>query len=193
MTLKVQKPDDEKLKELILLIARESEGDVHFGAVKLNKELFYSDFLAYLHFGKAITGHEYIALERGPAPRYKMGIIHHMVEDGDLAIRKTESFGNVQDRAFALREPKLEVFTKEEIQLVHYVVRRCRTKTGKDLSTMSHTFVGWCLAKEKETIPYAVALIGNREPTLEEFKIGQELEPMALQCLGKNEPIAAQA
>ena len=70
------KGDDEKLKELILLLARASEGDPNFGTVKLNKELFYSDFLAYRLFGKAITGHEYIALELGPGPKHKLRIVH---------------------------------------------------------------------------------------------------------------------
>jgi len=55
MPVKMQKRDDTKLKELILLLARESEGDPHFGATKLNKELFYTDFLAYLNFGQAVT------------------------------------------------------------------------------------------------------------------------------------------
>jgi hypothetical protein len=193
MTPKTQKADDGKLKELILLLARESEGDPNFGATKLNKELFYTDFLAYLNLGRAVTGQEYIALERGPAPKYKMAIINQMITDGDLAVRKHEAFGNVQDRAFALREPDLKQFTPEEVQLVHYVLRRCRAKTGKDLSTMSHTFVGWCLAKEKETIPYSVALVGGREPTLDEIARGSKLESLARECLGKHEPVAAQA
>ena len=193
MTHKIEKGDDEKLKELILFLARESEGDATFGAVKLNKELFYSDFLSYLHYGKSITGHEYIALERGPAPKYKMGIIAEMVKRGDLAVRKHEAFGDVQDRAFALREPKLDKFSKEEIQLVHHVVRNCHDKTGRDLSAMSHAFLGWRLAQEKEIIPYPVALIGTREPTLDEIKWGQELEPMAMECLGRNERATAEA
>jgi hypothetical protein len=187
MTTKVQKRDDAKLKELILLLARESEGLPHFGATKLNKELFYTDFLAYLNYGQAVTGHEYFALERGPAPRYKMAIIHEMVEAGELAVRKTEAFGHVQDRAFALREPNLDVFEKHELSLIYYVLRECRGKTGAALSAQSHMFLGWSLAKEKETIPYSVVFVGTRKPTLDEIKWGQELEPMAIECLGRHE------
>jgi hypothetical protein len=191
MPVKMQKRDDTKLKELILLLARESEGDPHFGATKLNKELFYTDFLAYLNFGQAVTGHDYIALERGPAPKYKMAAIHAMVKAGDLAVRKTEAFGHVQDRALALREPNIEVFDKNELQLIYWVLRQCRGKTGADLSARTHMFLGWSLAKEKETIPYSVALVGTRPPTLDEIKWGQELEPMALECLGRHEPATA--
>lgn len=189
---KIQKGDDKKLKELILLLARQSEGDPNFGAVKLNKELFYSDFLAYLHFGKAITGHEYIALERGPAPKHKLRIIHEMVQRGDLAVRKQEAFGLVQDRAFALREADLEKFTKDELRLINYVVGNCHDKSGTDLSAMSHRFFGWRLAREKEVIPYSVALVGTREPTLDEIKWGRELEPMARECLARHERTAAE-
>jgi hypothetical protein len=122
-----------------------------------------------------------------------MEIILDMVKRGDLAVRKHEAFGDVQDRAFALREPNLDKFSKDEIQLVHYVLRNCHNKTGRDLSAMSHAFLGWRLAQEKEIIPYSVALIGTREPTLDEIKWGQELEAMAMECLGRNERAAAEA
>src|SRR6266487_3415423 len=47
---------DEKLRELILHICIRSEDDEAFGAVKLNKLLFFSDFHAFLRLGKPITG-----------------------------------------------------------------------------------------------------------------------------------------
>lgn len=193
MANKTHTGDDAKLKELILLLARKSEGDENFGAVKLNKELFYSDFLSYLHTGKAITGHEYIALERGPAPKYKTKIVDEMIKSGDLAVRKREAFSLVQDRAFALREPNLEKFTKDELQLIDHVLEHCHEKSGKDLSDMSHAFIGWRLAAEKEVIPYCVALVGTREPTLEEIGWGRELEPMAAGCLARNAATTAEA
>jgi hypothetical protein len=79
------KPDDSKFRELILLIARESEGDPRFGSIKLNKLLFYADFVAYQHLGKPITGQEYFALPQGPAPRYMVPIREKMEADGDIA------------------------------------------------------------------------------------------------------------
>ena len=187
------KGDDEKLKELILLLARASEADPNFGTVKLNKELFYSDFLAYRLFGKSITGHEYIALELGPGPKQKLRIIHEMQKSGDLAVRKHGAFGMVQDRAFALREPKLDKFSKEEIHLAHTVADACHDKTGLQLSQLSHRFFGWRLAEYKEVIPYSVALVGKREPTLDEVKWGLELEPMAMQSLGRHAGTPAKA
>lgn len=52
-------PDDDKFKELILFICERSEGDSPFGAIKLNKLLFFTDFVSYSRFGHAVTWHEY--------------------------------------------------------------------------------------------------------------------------------------
>jgi len=43
--------DDEKLRELILYLADNSNGDESFGALNLNKHLFYADFYAYVYLG----------------------------------------------------------------------------------------------------------------------------------------------
>ena len=49
----------EKLQELILYVAKVSEGDPTFGLVKLNKILFFSDFRHFLDTGQSITGQEH--------------------------------------------------------------------------------------------------------------------------------------
>ena len=51
------------------------------------------------------------------------------------------------------------------------------------MSDLSHRFYGWKLAKLGETIPYAVALIGSREPGEGEIAHGRSLEAEAEACL----------
>ena len=63
------KYDERKPGELIVLIASLSRDDPAFGDVKLNKLLFFSDFLAYTNLGQPITGAEYQKLDFGPARR----------------------------------------------------------------------------------------------------------------------------
>ena len=60
--------DGSKFRELVLYIAEQSEGDPRFGAVKLNKILYYSDFEAFRVLGESITGATYRKLSEGPAP-----------------------------------------------------------------------------------------------------------------------------
>lgn len=178
--------DDSKFRELILLVSRKSEGDPRFGAVKLNKLLFYSDILAYMELGKPITGQEYFALPQGPAPRHMVPIREMMKKDGEIAIRKKETpYSGTQDRTFALREPDLSAFTPQEIDLVHSLIDRCWGHTGNELSDLTHKFAGWQLAKERETIPYTFALVDYRAPAVDEVKRGLDLEGPAAACLDR--------
>lgn len=180
-------PNEKKFRELVLLIARKSEGDPRFGSLKLNKLLFYSDFAAYLTLGHPISGQEYFALENGPAPRYMVRVREQMLRDGEIAMRKKETVSGPQARTFALREPDLSQFTAQEVDLVDNVIRILAGQSGNDLSELTHRFPGWKLAAEKETIPYTVALVGDRAPTDAERKFGVTLEALAASCLAEAE------
>lgn len=176
-------PNENKFRELLLFIAHRSEKDPGFGAIKLNKLLFYSDFLAYLTLGHPITGQPYFALENGPAPRYLVRVREQMVKNKDIAIQRKPTFGGVPERVLALREPDLNKFTPAEIALVTKVLDVCRSQSGTELSELSHRFAGWRLASQQEDIPYEVALVGNRAPTPAEEQYGVHLEALAMQCL----------
>jgi len=180
------KPNDEKFRELVLFLAARSENDPRCGAIKLNKLLFYCDFLAYLKLGKPITGHEYFKLRQGPAPRYGTRIRRQMEAAKEIAVQKRVTTAGIQDRTVALREPKYKVFSSDEIALVTQVLQDYRASSGSDLSEKTHRFAGWILAKEREPIPYSVALVGNRPPTHEEIQRGIRLQPIAEECLARN-------
>jgi len=180
-----QRPDDQKLKELILYISRLSEGDRFFGAVKLNKLLFYIDFLAYRSFGKAVTWQEYQALPQGPAPRRLVPVMEQMQDSGELVIRQEKMYRYVQKRPIALREADTGRFSGEEIDFVRDVIDRFRNMTATQISDTSHQFLGWDLAELNETIPYSVALLDRGELTDQERDYALTLESRAKQWLAK--------
>ena len=113
-----REPNEEKLKELLVYVALCSEGDESFGAVKLNKLLFLSDFLAYLRLGNAITWAEYQALPNGPAPTRLVPIREELQSEGSIAERPENYFGYEKKRTLALRRPDLKLFSSEEIDIV---------------------------------------------------------------------------
>jgi hypothetical protein len=167
---------DARLKELILHIARQSEGDEAFGAVKLNKILFAADFAAYIKFGKSITGQEYFALERGPAPRRLKPILDDMIRRREAAEREDDFHGYRQRRVFALREADLKQFQAEEIALVDHIIHDWQGVTGSQLSRASHQFLGWKVAAEREVIPYTAGLVCQRDLTKVEQEVARKLE-----------------
>jgi hypothetical protein len=100
-----------------------------------------------------------------------------MVKRKDIAVRKESTrFDNEREITLALREPDVNVFTSSELDIVYRVLANCKDMAGNDLSKISHRFPGWELAREKEVIPYTVALVGNRPPTPAEVKYGRALQ-----------------
>jgi antitoxin SocA-like protein len=188
MMLKVSErtPNDQKLRELILLICERSEGDDTFGATKLNKLLFYSDFLSFLNLGEAITWHRYQKIDFGPAPRALVPILKKMESDREVAFASRSYFGKSQRRTLALREPKLDLFTAEEVDLVDRLICHFWKSNASELSGLSHKFIGWQLAAEGEDIPYEVALLSPAKPTDAVLKRAAELESLAEECLSRN-------
>ena len=157
--------NEAKLKELVLYILHRCEGDQALWPVKLNKLLFFSDFLAYSITGDAITGAEYIKLPYGPAPKF-MGAIHEaMQKDGDLEIFRQSSLGFLTGRAFARREPNLFDFTGYEIALVNDILSAFTNTSATDISEMSHLLIGWQVAGDKETIPYVSIFVSGLKPS----------------------------
>ncbi|MGB8128780.1 MAG: Panacea domain-containing protein [Candidatus Angelobacter sp.] len=180
------KQSEAKLRELIIHVATLSGMDEPFGATKLNKILFNADFEAYRQWGKSISGQEYFALEWGPAPRIMKRVISDMERKRELAIEPKEYYGEKQDRPVALRGANLDIFSKEELNLVIMVINKHWGKSATKMSNESHEFLGWAVAKLEETIPYEVALVGTRGPTLDEIRYGEGLQAMAEECLARN-------
>jgi len=177
------KTDHRRLRELILYIASRSEGDFAFGKVKINKLLFYIDFLAYLNTGNSITGEEYQALQQGPAPRGMKPTLDALEKQKEIAIKRDPDDPFAPHKIFALTSPDLSLFSADDIDRVNRVIDQFRNQSGTAMSNLSHKFVGWAFAQPRETIPYSMALIGSREPSLSERKFGQGLVSRAQKYL----------
>jgi hypothetical protein len=178
-----QTPDDRKFQELILFICQRSAGDPRFGATKLNKHLFFADFLAYKVLGQSITGQLYFRLGNGPAPRRLLPTIEKLKGEQAVAQGTHDYFGYTQTRTYGLRDPDLSVFSAEEIALVTELIEEFWDRNAAEISAVSHGFFGWEVAGDQEDIPYEVALISRREPTFAERERAMKLEPLAKECL----------
>lgn len=174
----VVRGDERKLQELILYVAAKCQRDPLFGAVKLNKILFLSDFLAYARLGAPITGVEYMKLPLGPAPKYLAPIREEMVRRGDIALEKRDVFSfpeNPQVRIVPQRRANLSLFTAEEIAFVDSVLEACLGLTGHDLSETTHELPAWRVAANRETIPYAAIFVSPSPLSIEERELAMQI------------------
>lgn len=167
--------DERKLKELILYVADRCEADPTFGAVKLNKILFYADFLAFASTGKPITGVEYEKMQLGPVPSALQQASASLIAEGGLARQRKDRFGHAQIRFVALRVPDLSLFTGAEIALVDEVIEALRGVNAAEASGLSHLEHGWQLANLREPIPYETVFLSNEPATEADFERAKEL------------------
>lgn len=155
----------QKFKELVLYVAWKSESDEKFGALKLNKILFYSDFWAYGRYGKTITGATYQHLKMGPAPKALPPARRELEESGAAVVRNTDYYGKKQNRLVPLRRPDLSLFRAEEIALVDEVIAKLWNKNGMEVSELSHLEVGWQITDMQEQIPYSTVFVSDEMPS----------------------------
>jgi hypothetical protein len=169
-------PENEnKFRELVLLLATESQRDPRFGSVKLNKLLFAVDLLAYGSTGRPITGFEYVKRRLGPAPKRFVAMRDKMIGDRELALQIVTVAGFEQKRPVALRPPNLASFTAEEIRLVYGVLASFRGVNATEISEWSHGLCGWAIAEDNAKIPYEAVFLSDSPLTAYEAERGRQL------------------
>jgi hypothetical protein len=165
----------QRFRELIVYIASKSVDDPSFGATKLNKILYHSDFRAFERFGMPLTGAPYFRLKNGPAPRAMVPVRDELVAEGAIELVKRDlGNGYVQHRVIALRNPVLEHFTADEIALVDEVIRELWPQTATEVSDASHD-IRWRTLENKDDIPYEFAFLSDEPPTPDDVRRTEEL------------------
>lgn len=170
----------DKFREAILYISQKCETDPKFSVTKLNKILFYSDFIHFSRTGSSITGQQYQKLDFGPAPRAMKPVCDQMELSGDLVIASRPYYGRMQNKPLALREPKIDILSGSEISVIDSVIEKAWKFSASEISDASHGFIGWQVAEIGEIIPYGLAWI-DKEPefTESEHEAISKLKPLS--------------
>ena len=154
--------DMERFKELMVFVADTCIGDPTFGAVKLNKILYFADFMAYRVLGKSMTGATYFKLPEGPAPRQLLKARDELIAERRVEIEQQPYFNGVQKRVVIIGAgPNTEEFSPAEQDIVGSVAQFFEGKTAREVSDFSHLQPGWILANDREDIPYETAWLSS--------------------------------
>jgi hypothetical protein len=165
---------DERLRELILYISEKCCDDPSFGATKLNKILFFSDFISYFETGKPITGAAYMKLPQGPAPKRLVPIRENMKKQGEIAVSEIQCGPYTKNQIIPNRRAKLSQFNAEEIANVERVIKALWGHTASAVSKISHQRA-WRIAEDNKLIPYEAALLSDEPTTDYEINRTKEL------------------
>lgn len=168
----------QRFRELIVYIAKACENDCWFGAIKLNKILYYSDFRAFERFGVPLTGVRYWRLPQGPAPKKLKHVERELIEEGAIRVEDIDLIypgrAYKQKRTIALRNPETRLFTSDEIALVDEVIRDLWHQNATEASNASHD-VRWRVLQHKDPLPYEFAYLADYPVSESEERHIQEL------------------
>ena len=115
----------------------QSANDPTFGAIKLNKVLYYSDFAAYRQLGQPITGATYRKFFEGPAPIELPDVRRELIDSGDATSEERPYFAGSVVRLVIRtgREPNRELFRPGELEIVDQVVDFLKARRSGRLRT----------------------------------------------------------
>jgi uncharacterized phage-associated protein len=139
----------ERLK-CVLLTVLDACGEVFY--TKMNKLLFYIDFLSYRDRGIALTGLSYKAIDYGPVPE-KWDRVYSEFDEIVQAPRMIGDYeGNVLT---ASTTPDTAVLSEAELVIIRTVCDRFSPCSSSEISAISHAEPAWLKYHETHApIPY---------------------------------------
>jgi hypothetical protein len=148
--------ESQKTAELIIYISSKLKDKPNYGSTLLGKALYLIDSMSFLKFGHPITDLTYIKQEHGPTPTPSkfLQIREILVANGELEKVDADYFGRKQYKFIAKRNPRIEIFDKDEIFLIDEVLENICDQNATELSNYTHQFLAWIIANDKEELPF---------------------------------------
>ena len=150
-----KKTDWGKIENIIIILVRECNPNYN-DKLKLNKQLFYTDYFHFKSHGTSITGLSYRAIPFGPVPTCYDNIFGNLVNESILIPDWKETNNRSASEFFKTdREPNWSVFTETEKEAINTVIQKFRNTHTWDLVDLSHKEKAWIeLEKQRAVIDY---------------------------------------
>ena len=131
---------DIKSRNVILYILGKSPKHI----INIVNTLFAIDFYSMKERGKAITKFKYVKMQYGPNIDKYVDLFNDMSSLDEIKICDSlEINGDLKNQYINNINFDKALFTKEELELINYVLMKTEGKSAKQLSDWSHYFKGW--------------------------------------------------
>lgn len=155
-------PSFEKFTEMVVYF---SEKTTPF-KTKMNKLLFYADFLMFKQSCFSISGVRYKAIDRGPVPNNFQSIFEYLANKDEIDIYTTEFPGGYFGEQFKAKKERPfnpELFTENELAVLEKVATVFKPTSTNDIIELSHLEEAWKEnEKDKSVISYEYAFELNQ-------------------------------
>ena len=133
---------------------------------KMNKLLFYADFLMFKQSCFSISGVRYKAIDMGPVPNNFQSIFEYLANNDEIDIYTTEfpnGYTGEQFKAKKDRKFNADLFTENELNTLEKVATVFKETSTNDIIKLSHFEEAWKNnEKEKKVISYEYAFELNQ-------------------------------
>lgn len=141
-------PSIEKISHMILFFSENAET----WKTKLNKLLFYTDFLAFKNSGFGISGLDYRAILYGPVPS-KYGKLYDEISKGEYLKRVCVEERDYEGSFFIPKSTfNKHLFDEFELGIMKMVSDRFKWFSASEINEFSHEELAWKDNKEEQNI-----------------------------------------
>ena len=149
-----RKPSLERITEMVIFFSAKLQP----WKTKLNKLLFYADFLNYKKTGFSMSGARYRAINMGPVPNNFNSTFEYMANKGEIDVWITEFPNGAEGEQFRPnknRNFRQELFSELELSVLGEVVTVFKDTSTSDIIEISHKEKAWIEnEKERKIISY---------------------------------------
>ncbi len=135
-------PDFSKFTEMVVYFSEKTEPF----KTKMNKLLFYADFLMFKQNCFSISGTRYKAIEMGPVPNNFQSTFEYLANQNEIDIHYTQFPKGYIGEQFKVRKDRTfnaDLFSKEELDVLEEVVRVFGKCSTSEIINFSHKENAW--------------------------------------------------
>lgn len=124
---------------------------------KLNKLLWYFDFLTYKYQLRSATGAIYMHFQYGPVPKNYELYLANLVQENAIEVKEVifdEERSIAGEVYVALEEPDLSLFNSIELGCLKAVSKYFENMSAREISRVSHDEEGYRQTNDREVITY---------------------------------------
>lgn len=150
-------PNFEKFTEMVVYFSKKTAPF----KTKMNKLLFYADFLMFKQSCFSISGVRYKAIDMGPVPNNFQSIFEYLANKNEIDIYTTEFPNGYTGEQFKARKDRLfkaDLFSENELEVLEKIATVFKTTSTNDMIKLSHLEEAWKKnEKGKSVISYEYA------------------------------------
>ncbi len=125
---------------------------------KLNKLLFYADFLHFKDYEKSITGAQYVHLQFGPViDNYEFYFASLIHEDKSLLVEEKNCGSYIGENFIANKQPDISQFSTSELRVLSFIKEYFEDFNASKISAKAHKEKAYLETKELDLISYEYA------------------------------------